>query len=163
MGAVGHGEVGEGWANLERTGWKPRQTQKEPTIQGKMGCHPFGGQYAAVVQVWGTCSHSNEYQGHGMGNGCSPYDRVDGCPHKQQSFVGWAPGQLPQAVTPTRQHMWGKEPDQDGPQLGKGHKDDPLRPHSPQGGKIWVEGREHTHGEPSLHPFLVSPGLSPAI
>ena len=86
-------------------------------------------------------------------NGCSPHDRVDGCPHNQQGFVGWAPGQLPQAVTPTRQPMRSKEPDQDGPQLGQGHKDDPLRPHSPQEGKIWVEGREHARGEPSPSSF----------
>lgn len=134
VGAVGHDEVGEGVGDLgwkKRAGWKHRQAQKGPTIRSKVGCHPFAGQYAALVPT-----------PVGIGaiikkNGCSPHDRVDGCPHKQQDFVGRAPGQLPQAITTTRYPMRGKQPDQDGPQLGQGHKDGPLRPHSPRGGKIW--------------------------
>lgn len=87
-----------------------------------------------------------------MRNECSPHDRVDGCPHKQQGSVGWAPGHRPQAVAPTRHPMRGQEPDQDGPQVGQGHKDGPLRPHSPRGGKIWG-GREHANGEPLPQSF----------
>lgn len=84
----------------------------------------------------------------GVRNGCSPLDGVDSCPHKQQDFVGRAPGELPRAVTPTRHLMMGEQPDHNEPHLGKGHKDGPLRPHPPPGGRIWG-GREHANGEAS--------------
>jgi hypothetical protein len=68
-------------------------------------------------------------------NACSPHDRVDGCPYKQYNFVQWAPGQLLGALTPTRHPITSEYPDQNWPQVGQAHKDRPLRPHSPQGGK----------------------------
>lgn len=127
-----------------------------------MGCHPFGGEYAAVFGRRNYSPHSG-YQGRGVRNGCSPHDRVDGGPHKQQDFVGWAPGLLPWAVTPIRHPRRGEQPDQDGPHQGQGHKDGPFRPHSPPGGEICrVRGTENmlTVSLPR-HPFSGSAPPSP--
>lgn len=90
--------------------------------------------------VFSTSSHTGRFAGTKATH--SPHDRVDGCPHKQYDFVGWAPRQLPLILTPTGCLMMSEHANQDGSQEGHTHEDRPLKQHSLQRGKIWG-GREH--------------------
>lgn len=114
VGRSGLGDVGRGWRDWERV-------EEEDGLESKAGTEgTHQRRQDEVPALWRSeCSSSSGmgdlFPPHSMRNGSSPYDRVDGCPHKQQNLVGWAPGQLLQAVTPTRRPMMGEQPDQGGP------------------------------------------------
>lgn len=133
------GEVGEAMGKLgegKEQGWLESYAGTEGTPHKRQdGVPSLRRPERSSSSGTGWRPHPSRYQGHGMRNGYSPHDKVDGDPPCQQDFVRWAPGWFLWVVVPTGHPMTGEQPEQDGPQLGKGQKDGALRLHSPHRGK----------------------------